>query len=367
MYFQTLSPQQANPLGYGMQQGAQIAQSWMDTRNRALQNQMLNAQMPYAGQMAQADLGLKQAQVPYMESQTALNQATLPYMGYKFMAPMMMAQARMAQVGISNSNAFRQWTQTPEGAQYVAQNPQMAQTIANAMQNSAGMINGNYSNPASYPTLPGTTPGMQGAPITPDQVNQLRSMVQPSIPLGSIQDTAALQAMKKSTDASARQKNLYATNIEKTMDQIDPDALTQYAGTLGTAQRYGQMALASTGNESQNYDNYIKSLNAANLMATQVRQFYGDSIQPSMIQRLESLTSPSTWANNPALAKAQFEQTKQILSQEMGTYRQAMKGAGVYQGQTGQSGAQSSLPIPSASKVLNGVTYHKINGQWYAQ
>lgn len=367
MYFQTLSPQQANPLGFGIQQGTDIANNILAARARALQNQQMQAQLPYAGQMAQADLAMKQAQVPYLQSETALNYGTMPYLGMKYSAPMLLAQARMAQAGIQNSNAFRQWTQTPEGAALVSNNPEMASAIAQAMQNSAGMINSglpgvsNYNNPSSYAALPGAIPNMQGTPITPDQVNQLKNLVQPSVPISNIQDAASLQTLKKTSDASARQKNLYASNIEKTLNQINPDDLTQYAGR--PISLFANQVVAPFSQESTNYDNYVKSLNAANLLATQVRQFYGDSIQPYMIKRLEGLTNPANWANNPTLAKAQFDKTKQILQQEMDTYRQAIQNKAAYQNQN----TQSLMQTPSVSKVLNGVTYHKINGQWYAQ
>jgi hypothetical protein len=358
MYFQVLSPQQANPLGFGLQQGAQTAADMMQTRGQNIQNQLLSAQLPYAGQIAQADLGLKQAQVPYLQSQTALNMGTIPFLGMKFAAPMMMAQARMMQAGIQNANAFRDWTQTPQGASIVANNPDMANTIAQAMQNSAGLINGghpspspgNFQNPASYPVLPGTMPAQSGTPINAQQINQLRQLAQPGVPnlTSAIQDASGLLSQKKTTDASARQKNLYASNIEKTLNMIDPDSLTQYAGGFGAAQKYANMGAASLNMESKNYDNYVKSLNAANLLATQVRQFYGDSIQPSMIQRLEQLTSPSNWANNPTLAKSQFNQTKQILGQEMGTYRQAMKSTAPYETQNAQynSNISSAMLTP---------------------
>jgi hypothetical protein len=67
-----------------------------------------------------------------------------------------------------------------------------------------------------------------------------------------------------------------------------------------------------------------------------------------MIQRLEQLTSPSNWANNPTLAKSQFNQTKQILGQEMGTYRQAMKSTAPYETQNAQynSNISSAMLTP---------------------
>jgi hypothetical protein len=346
MYFQVLSPQQANPMGYGMQQGAQSAGLMQDARLKAIQAALANAQVPYAGQMAQADLAMKQAQVPYVQSQTAMNIGTLPYLGMKYYGPMLSAQAKMMQAGIANQNSFRGYAQTPQGAAVLQNDPNMANTFQNAMQDSASMINGGgmqqqppqpgaYNNPASYPQLPGAQTGQPGTPINPQQINQLRQLAQPGVPdvTAAIQNASGLLAQHKTTDASARQKNLYAANIDKTFDNINVNDLTQYSGIPGIAELQKQKALAAVGKESPGYDNYLKSLNASSMLATQVRQFYGDSIQPTMIQRLEQLTNPSTWSNNPALAKNLFNTTKQILNQETGTYRQAMQSTAPYQAQ----------------------------------
>lgn len=73
MYFQILSPEQANPLGYGMQQGANIANTQANTMGRNLTNALLSAQVPYASQGAQADLLSKQ--LANQLSQNTLNYA----------------------------------------------------------------------------------------------------------------------------------------------------------------------------------------------------------------------------------------------------------------------------------------------------
>lgn len=56
MYFTPLTPDQANPGLYAQKQRAAIANQWQDNTNKILQNQQLNAQVPYAGQMAQQEL-----------------------------------------------------------------------------------------------------------------------------------------------------------------------------------------------------------------------------------------------------------------------------------------------------------------------
>lgn len=155
----------------------------------------------------------------------------------------------------------------------------------------------------------GAAPG--GPTLSPEdqaKVNQLQLAIQ-----------------KKVSDPQARQRNLFASNIEKTLDLIDPEHLTQYAGIPGEIKKRQEEAKAPFGKESEDYRNYQKSLTAANTLATQVRQFYGDSINPAMVRRLEVLTNPASWRNNPKIARQNFDQIKEILKRETKTYREALK------------------------------------------
>lgn len=138
-------------------------------------------------------------------------------------------------------------------------------------------------------------------------------------------DTYGLKIQKERSDLDSRKRSLFASNIDKTIAQINIDDLTQYAGAKGGLSKLAEEAKAPFGKESQNYRNFQKSLVAAEFLAKQARQFYGDSIQPSMLERLEKLTNPASWINNPAIAKQNFETVKTILQKETGTYRGALK------------------------------------------
>lgn len=154
-------------------------------------------------------------------------------------------------------------------------------------------------------------------------------------------DQYALYRQKNVSDVDTRKRNLFATNIEKTLNNINIEDLTQYAGLKGGIEMKKQQGLASVGKQSPAYDKFQNSLTAADFLASQVRQFYGESIQPEMRQKLESLTNPGTWTNNPELAKQLFKQTKNILGQEMQTYRDALRSPSAYQG---AGASQSSTP-----------------------
>ncbi len=100
MYFQPLSPQQANPMLYGLQQGGQIAGGNLDNQMKALQNALASAQLPYAGQSAQADLQSKQ--IGNQLSQNTLNYA--PQMSQaELKDKLMQAMLMQAQTGQSGA------------------------------------------------------------------------------------------------------------------------------------------------------------------------------------------------------------------------------------------------------------------------
>ena len=138
------------------------------------------------------------------------------------------------------------------------------------------------------------------------------------------------QLLKTTTDTQARQKTLYAKNIDKTIQQIDPAELVKYSGIGGQLELKKQQVLAQQGKESEGYKKYLEAANNAELLAHQVRQFYGDSIQPSVTEKLSKLTNPSTWKNNPEVASRLYKSFVKTLKNETGTYTSALKGTDVY-------------------------------------
>lgn len=134
-----------------------------------------------------------------------------------------------------------------------------------------------------------------------------------------------LKLQKEVSDAQTRQKVNIATNIDKTLDSIDPKSLVSPSGIKGALWLKKQQSLAPLGKESEEYKSYQENLSKANLLAKQVRQFYGESIQPSMTAKIESMTNPTTWLSNPEIAIRQFNAFKNILKKETQTYVDATK------------------------------------------
>lgn len=175
-----------------------------------------------------------------------------------------------------------------------------------------------------------------------------------------------LLSIKNQSDPQARARALSATNIDKTLDMIDPDSLTQYAG-VGQLGKKFQEGLAPFGKEDKSYDLYIKSKQAAKLLAKQVRQFYGESIQPEMAQKLEDLADPANWQNNPRLAKELFEEVEQILRNETATYREALRNPDVYNEQKSANASESQGMEGQiqSTKEVNGMKYAFFGGKWH--
>jgi hypothetical protein len=141
-----------------------------------------------------------------------------------------------------------------------------------------------------------------------------------------------LDLLKKTTDSDTRKKNLYSTNIDVTLGNIDPKALTQFSGVKGAAQLLKERLLDQQGNTTPQYKAYQDSLTNARLLAKQVRQFYGDSITPGVQKGLSDLTNPSTWLNSPEIAMRNFNSFAKTLKSERGTYSKATKSPAVYGG-----------------------------------
>lgn len=134
-----------------------------------------------------------------------------------------------------------------------------------------------------------------------------------------------LGKQKLISDSDTRKRALYASNIDKTIEKINPKDLTQYAGIVGKMKESVEKSKAAFGKESKDYDKYQRSIVNAQLLAKQVRQFYGDSIQPDVQAKLTALSNPSTWSNNPKLAAQMFNEFKDTLEKETSTYRGGLK------------------------------------------
>lgn len=160
----------------------------------------------------------------------------------------------------------------------------------------------------------------------------------------------ALQKQKTVTDLDTRKRALFATNIDKTIDNIDVPSLVQFGGLSGGIVKKMNEGKALTGNEEESYRKYNESLTAAKLLQKQVRQFYGDSITPQIQEGLAELVNPASWANNPAIATRRFNQFVKILKSETQTYKEALKNKRPFE-MPGDNGAHEMTYNPATGRL----------------
>jgi len=128
---------------------------------------------------------------------------------------------------------------------------------------------------------------------------------------------------KKTTDSDARKRYNFAVNVDKTRERINPEDLLAYTGLEGMGRKLRDESMTQSGKAPERLLAHKKAVAAANLLAKQVRQFYGESIQPDMAKKLEKLTNPATWYKNPKVALAEYEAFNDILDAETQTYKEA--------------------------------------------
>jgi hypothetical protein len=180
--------------------------------------------------------------------------------------------------------------------------------------------------------LPGTK-----IPMTDEQKNNYFGMY-------------GLDLVKRTSDLDTRKKNLYSHNMDITLSQIDPRALTNYSGIAGGMKLLADKRDSLMGKSVPAYEAYERSMTAAKTLAKQVRQFYGDSITSGVQEGLKELTNPTSWLKNPNVALQKYNQFIKLLTSESKTYQQATQSPAIYSGQKGigsnASPENASAPIP---------------------
>ena len=172
------------------------------------------------------------------------------------------------------------------------------------------------------PQVAGTTFG------TPTLENKLSNMSKEDLikakdsPFGS--EASAIYALYLSKLAGLGdniKKLPYASAIEKSLSLMLPyrASMAYYSGVAGRARYAKDLVEAQrTGKitpELRDYTNFTTI--ASSSLASQIRQYYGDSISPSVEKRLDNITNPATWKNSPELALTSLDALENILRAEI--------------------------------------------------
>lgn len=128
---------------------------------------------------------------------------------------------------------------------------------------------------------------------------------------------------KKTTDEAIRNKVPYAENVKITLDSIVPEDLIHYSGVQGQIKYLLDNIKSMSGDVPQELMAFKKAETSAKTLSKQLRQFWGDSIQPTAMDKIDQLTNPSHWNKNPEIALQQFNQLKDITEAELQTFRDA--------------------------------------------
>lgn len=271
--FQRISFAEANPMLAGVQSGQDIFSNVLKQHLTSLANKKAEAELPYAGLLAKSSADYKTAMAKYLSN---------PYQSQRFMTPLgkLLNEQQMRALGVVPAQS------------------------------------GNETSPdGSNPAMPGA-PQQTGLPATqyaPTNTNRDNGV-----------DYYGKEIEKTTTDPDTRKRNLFVNNIDKTIGTINPDDLTRYSGIPGMIKEGGEMFKSALGHASPEYTAHLDSARSAQQLASQVRQFYGDSIQKSSMDELNSLTNPSFWKNSPDVAKELYNKYINLLHMESGTYQQAL-------------------------------------------
>jgi hypothetical protein len=449
MYFQPLSFQQANPILSGMQAASQIYGNDMQAQGRNLLNQQLAAQLPYAGQLAQADLAYKQAQTPFIQAQTGL-------VGEQTKAIPSEIQERLAQAGLLGSETAKnkfmlnnpglmmpgmagqlaaiQWMQQNNPAAFNALNGGQQTSTQTAAPDTSSTIPSalrlpNAAQVSSVLPTQQPTASMQSPAAAPVQspANNLANTLMQSVTAPIQEQIARSNYYNKMTTAYANlppdaknQVLAQATSFGYTPDQaaamfIKGASLSDLAKEKGfdqdpnswPAPDYAPTAANRTLYQRRNSS--LAELNQLNPVLTQALAPYSQRVagySPAQIADAISNSDPDQQAKflaakalTPEMSALRLkvmqgqvgiEAIRELQNASMGNIKsfQSLVNPDVYTKANqymdqwlGQATGAANKVITTGkapigndqssmaqqTKVLNGVTYHNVNGQWYQE
>lgn len=264
---------------------------------RKEQGLQAQAETPFVGQRAQADINYKQAQ-----AKAAEQQANLPFGG------------RLT--GVANEALGLELLKQQYGPD--------SEVYKNAVKRYQSDLRSSDILNEYRQALSGTTEKRVATPFKKlemeiEEINARKDL--PDSEKERLTEMAKLAQIKGITLPEFQKRSAFASNIDKTLEKINPDNLVQYGGLAGEARKKGSKGLSALGVTLGNYKRYQDALTSSKLLAKQVRQFYGDSITPQVQEALQELVNPANWATNPEIAKSKFLTFKDLLLKETATYK----------------------------------------------
>lgn len=177
------------------------------------------------------------------------------------------------------------------------------------------------------------------------------------ITTNAVQDSAnnyRNKNFKSATDPQLRAQLLAATNVEKTLQYIDPKILGRYAGVKGKGDLAKDKLLSLLpGGEhlvSPEFNDYNTMVNiAVKMLSAQMLRFNKDSVQPAVQEKYNFVANPNSWYNSPELTIKNYNELVDIMNNEIGTLRDAGKNPDVYYGRNSNAVKRSNPSDKSSS------------------
>jgi hypothetical protein len=378
--FPILSAQRANPLGMGLAAGGNLVQQFIQNhflksneqehlQKQQLANALAQVQLNVAPETLQANLAYKQAQVPYLQANTErLKQVTQ-------LAPLesLIKAQQAAQIGTRFGGAYQMaralQAMSPAARQlWVAQNQsQYNQMIADL----GNQTRTNFVTPEIlkqyFPQLETSNPETESSTINATALGNAltpRSGFNPPTS-DNVQQTQLanqISANNALTTTATRRQYEGALQVEGIFN--DPDFQSQaqnaalYAGVLGKGKTVST-ALSQTNPKA--YEDYLAfKYQTLPLLESRIKTLDQMGATDTQRQLLESMLGKT--ANALTSNPQQFIIQLNVLGKTLNLVARSVQSSA--SPLTPMNRVKSFNAIPEMSKVINGKTYHKIQGQW---
>lgn len=196
----------------------------------------------------------------------------------------------------------------------------------------------------------GYLPGTNGTvALDPEQQQELR-------------DRYNLQIQKTTTDSGTRKTVLQGQNLLKSIDASNIDALTRYSGPQGAAKLAVEKAKDISGNGSEEYYQYLEAAQAVELEAKEIRQFFGDSITPTVQEALHNMVNATSLTKSPEAAKRMIQKSRDTIRKQVATFEKALKSPAPYSSKPSDASQPSGVSQRSAQDYTDDELWAIVNG-----
>jgi len=206
---------------------------------------------------------------------------------------------------------------------------------------------------------------------------QLQQAPQPAISLGDVTNPKPSarssemaeqfknKILKDTTTSQNLNKIQFGAQVEQTFENMRPyeKYMEHYTGISGrTRLAKDTIEAQKTGRASPELIGYQQYMAHATSAARQMRQYWGDSIQPEAMKEIDALANPASWFTTPEMARATLNATMSNFNSELRQRRSAAKSSDLYSpNQPGVKEFAAPSTTPSAADIAFTAKKHGIS------